>query len=156
MPIYIHLYFGIFVGENMELTVKKYDYLCEDDKNIRQTVFVDEQKFEEEFDDIDDKSTHLVFYDGEKAVAIGRFYKGEEDGEMRVGRIAVVKEKRKDGVGKIVMKTLEDECKKAGASKIVLSAQLRAKGFYEKCGFVAFGETYFEEWCEHIKMFKDI
>ena len=33
-------------------------------------------------------------------------------------------------------------------------SQVRAKNFYEKIGYVEYGEVYFDEYCEHIKMKK--
>ena len=43
-----------------------------------------------------------------------------------------------------------------GADIISLSAQVRASGFYEKLGYKKHGEIYFDEYCEHIVMKKDI
>ena len=40
-----------------------YDYLPESSKLIRQTVFVEEQGFVNEIDEIDEIATHIVLYD---------------------------------------------------------------------------------------------
>ena len=37
--------------------------------NIRTAVFIDEQKFKEEFDETDKTCTHIVLYDNEKPIA---------------------------------------------------------------------------------------
>lgn len=36
------------------------------------------------------------------------------------------------------------------------NSQCRAQGFYEKIGYVASGETYLDEDCEHIHMEKKL
>ena len=59
------------------MTFKCYDRLPEEAKAIRTAVFVGEQGFETEFDDIDDVARHIVMYDGERAVATCRYYKGK-------------------------------------------------------------------------------
>ena len=42
------------------MIIESFDYLPLEAKNIRETVFVNEQGFNYEFDDIDDIATHLV------------------------------------------------------------------------------------------------
>jgi predicted GNAT family N-acyltransferase len=134
---------------------KIYDKLTDDEKAIRIKVFVEEQGFNEEFDSIDNYSKHLVIYDNNKPVAVGRYFTDDNE-EYHIGRIAVLKEYRQFGYGKKVMQIIENEIKKTNAKRIVLSAQVRAKGFYQKCGYSQTGSIYLDEYCEHIKMYKDI
>lgn len=127
-----------------------------DARKIRQSVFVEEQGFEYEFDDIDETALHLVLYDkNDKPCATGRlfFY---DDGCMKIGRIAVMKEYRGMSLGSKVIGILEEKAANLGANHIELSAQIQAKGFYKKLGYTETGEIYKEEFCPHIKMFKDI
>ena len=132
------------------------DHLTDDVKKIRIEVFVDEQKFKEEFDEYDDKkSMHIAFYDNDEAIATCRFYP-IDDTTYKLGRIAVVKSQRGNNIGRYVMATAEKEIKKLGGKLIKLGAQTRAQGFYEKCGFVPYGEIYKEEYCDHIMMEKNI
>lgn len=51
------------------------------------------------------------------------------------------------------MKTLEEIGFKQ-TDTIYLSAQLQAKGFYEKLGYLAYGDEYMDEHCPHIMMKK--
>ena len=136
----------------MEFKVTK--GLTEDVKKIRIEVFVDEQKFVDEFDDVDANATHICFFDGDFAWGICRFFPYGEDGTYKLGRIAIVKDYRKKGLGRFIMETAEKEIKKQGAEKIILGAQCRAQGFYEKCGYTPYGEVYKEEYCDHIMMQK--
>ena len=55
-------------GTDMELTLKKYDFLPPEALEIRIKVFVDEQGFCDEFDATDAVATHLVLFDGDSAV----------------------------------------------------------------------------------------
>ena len=54
------------------------------------------------------------------------------------------------------MRDVEDAVIKRGGTKLSLSAQLRVSVFYKKQGFVPTGNTYFDEYCEHIKMEKNL
>ena len=38
--------------------------------------------------------------------------------------------------------------------RFILSAQVRAQGFYEAIGYHAKGETYLDEYCPHVTMTK--
>ena len=49
-----------------------YKELIEDAKMIRQKVFVEEQGFENEFDDIDQRSLHLVVYQDNEPIGCAR------------------------------------------------------------------------------------
>ena len=100
---------------------------------IRTEVFMKEQGFNNEFDEIDNSAVHLTVYaDGEPA-GCGRVF--EENGYFVIGRIAVRKQFRNLGLGKVVMDGLEKIAMEKGAKKIRLTAQIRAKGFYKRLGY---------------------
>ena len=128
--------------------------LTEEEKMIRETVFIDEQNFKTEFDEIDDIATHIVMYLDNQPVGCCRLYK--QDNEYHIGRIAVLKPYRGNGYGERILLKAEKVAKKMGADSISLSAQVRASGFYEKLGYKKHGEIYYDEYCEHIAMKKDI
>lgn len=128
--------------------------LSEDEKMIRETVFIEEQKFKIEFDDTDDIATHIVMYLDNHPVGCCRLYKQEN--EYHIGRIAVLKPYRGKGYGEKILLNAERVAKEKGADSISLSAQVRASGFYEKLSYKKHGEIYFDEYCEHIAMKKDI
>ena len=138
----------------MGFELREYTDLNEDEKKIRQSVFVDEQKFELEFDDTDNKAMHYVMYDGETAIGCCRAYFEDDPRHWHIGRIAVIPEMRGMGIGFKIVSEAESYIKKYGTETISLSAQLRAKGFYEKLGYKAEGEIYYDEYCEHICMVK--
>ena len=125
---------------------------CPDAYEIRQEVFIDEQKFTEEFDEIDHTCWHLVLYEAERAIACARIFFDEEAGCWHAGRIAVRKSERGRHLGKAVMDAIHEKVVSLGGDRVVLSAQCRARVFYEKQGYQAFGEEYFDEYCPHIMM----
>ena len=121
-------------------------------KMIREQVFVEEQGFQNEFDDIDARSWHLVIYDYHTPIGCARMY--DENGAVIFGRIAVIKEKRHKHLGSYILHELEKKARELGYLEAMLSAQVNAKAFYEKNGYVAYGEEYLDEFCPHIHMKK--
>lgn len=138
------------------MIIKAYDKLPEEARFIRQTVFVEEQGFREEFDSIDNTAIHAVGFIGGKPVATGRIFPAEENGAYYLGRLAVMKEARKSGTGSAMLTFLENEASKRGASKIILHAQIQAQPFYEKNSYTAEGEPFLDESAPHITMVKSI
>lgn len=126
--------------------------LNDDIRYVRKTVFVKEQGFENEFDIIDDSCFHIVFYENDKPVATCRYF--QENEIYYIGRVSVLKEYRGLNIGNRIMQFAENEIKKIGGKSIEVSAQVRIKDFYRKLGYVAQGEIYLDEFCEHIKMVK--
>lgn len=136
------------------MTFKVYDKLCEDAKQIRISVFVEEQGFEIEFDDTDKIAKHIVGYDGAKPVAVCRYFYDDEHNSYMVGRIAVIKECRGMHLGDKILSFAEQKIKEDGGKSVSLSAQMRVSGFYEKQGYKKQGSEYFDEFCPHILMTK--
>ena len=136
------------------MKVVVYKHLQKDVKDIREEVFMKEQGFENEFDDLDAISTFVVVYDNNLALATGRFYPSEKG--YVIGRVAVVKPYRKQGIGQLVIRSLEQEIGKNGAAFVELSAQQRVQGFYEGLGYTVVGGVYMDEHCPHVRMVKEI
>ncbi|MBQ8515592.1 MAG: GNAT family N-acetyltransferase [Ruminococcus sp.] len=137
----------------MEHQVRLFHYLTEESRKIRTEVFVNEQGFQEEFDEVDARAWHVIVLDGDKAVATGRVFSGI-DGIYHIGRVAVLKEYRKMHVGRIVMTELEKKARELGAKCISLSAQCQASGFYEKIGYSLTEDLHLDQGCPHVTMIK--
>ncbi|MCP6711645.1 GNAT family N-acetyltransferase, partial [Klebsiella pneumoniae] len=67
-------------------------------------------------------------------------------------RVAVLKDYRKQGIGRDLMKYIETIAKNDGFSKAVLNGQIQAQAFYESLGYKAEGDVFLEENIEHITM----
>ncbi len=118
---------------------------------LRQEVFVDEQGFCDEFDEFDARSTHIVMFDGDEAVATLRFYFEGED-SYHVGRVAVKKSRRGEGLGRVIMSEAVGVVSRRGGKFMTVGAQEDKAGFYSRCGFVPTGERYFEQDYPHVAM----
>ncbi len=121
---------------------------------LRQAVFVEEQGFQNEFDEIDEIADHLLVLQDQIVVAVARVYREGED--YHIGRICVNREKRKNGLGSFLLKQAECFCRERGGKRLVLGAQLRAEGFYKACGYRRCGPEYLEEGCPHVRMEKNL
>lgn len=130
--------------------------LNRDAELIRREVFVEEQGFQHEFDEIDARALHLVLYEGTRPVATGRLFRAEESEKVAywIGRIAVRREARGRALGRAIVTALEMEAARLGGSELRLSAQLQAEGFYEKQGYRRCGAEYLDEHCPHVEMRK--
>lgn len=135
---------------------KVYHSLPEAAKSIREEVFVVEQGFKYEFDDLDLTSTHIVGYINGLPVATCRVLFNEQRKTYAVGRIAVIKEYRGKGLGAEILREGEEYIRKIGGGLVSLHAQVRAAGFYEKQGYIRVGEIDDEEGYPHIWMTKEL
>lgn len=124
-------------------------------RNLRIEIFVKEQgvPVENEFDDYDLQVPHLVIFSDGEAVATGRTIPYGEN-TVKIGRIAVKKDKRGLGLGEKIVLELLRKAKEDGAKIVRVGAQTHAVGFYEKCGFKLLGTPeYLEENIPHYDMY---
>lgn len=138
------------------MIIRAYDKLPQEAVQIRMAVFVEEQGFNEEFDTIDDISTHLVLFCDDKAAAVCRFYFDDVKKEYLIGRLAVLPQYRGKGYGADLVIEAERMIRSRGGSSISLHSQCQAQRFYEKLGFSAYGESDFDEDCPHQWMTKSL
>jgi predicted GNAT family N-acyltransferase len=117
--------------------------------SVRREVFVNEQGVPEdiEVDGLDGDCIHALARCGGEAVGVGRM---QADGH--IGRIAVRKPFRGNGVGRQIMQSLIAEACNRGLPTVYLHSQVQACGFYEALGFVADGETFMEAGIPHATM----
>lgn len=134
-----------------------YNFLPEEAREIRISVFVEEQGFENEFDEIDSEAVHIIIRnDDGMPVATCRIFWNNEMESHIFGRLAVVKEFRGRGIGSDVLKSALEYVKNSGGEKLMLHSQCTAIPFYEKLGFESFGEVEYEENCPHIWIKKEL
>jgi hypothetical protein len=121
---------------------------------IRFGIFVGEQNVPPgiELDDKDAECMHAIAYDDAgKAIGTGRLL---PDGH--IGRMAVVQEWRRRGIGALILNALIEEARKRGHKEVIAAAQLQAAEFYREHGFVAEGKVYQDAGILHQDMRKTL
>lgn len=122
---------------------------------IRIQVFVDEQNVpvEIEQDDRDPVCVHALARVDGQPVATGRI---DIEAAGKIGRIAVLKEFRRQRIGQAVMHSLEQIARENSLPSLFLNSQLSAKAFYESLGYTPVGNHFMEANIEHVKMVKQL
>ena len=119
-------------------------------REVRTAVFIVEQGVspEMEWDGLDERCEHvLARSENGNAIGTGRLLP-----DCKIGRMAVVRSVRGQGVGAAIMRALLAMARVRGDAEVELSAQTHALGFYEKFGFVAFGDEYLDVGIPHRSM----
>jgi predicted GNAT family N-acyltransferase len=140
----------------MSFQTKVFTILPNDARFIREQVFVKEQGFKVELDEIDNRAIHFVLYKEEQAVATCRVFLEDNSRDYVLGRLAVLKEYRGSHLGERMLKEAEKYLKSIQASSIRLHAQCRVSAFYQKQGYVSYGIIENDEGVPHIWMKKNI
>ena len=139
------------------MRVEMFEYLPEYAHEIRKKVFIQEQGFQEEFDDIDKVATHFVVYDdSDKPIATCRVFWNAERNSYLLGRLAVLKEFRGKNLGRTIMEAAESYVQEMGGRELQLHAQSRITEFYSRLGYIPFGEEEEEQGCPHTWMKKKL
>lgn len=137
------------------MRISVYESLPNDAKEIRKAVFINEQGFQNEFDEIDNEATHILLYnEDEVAVATCRVFWDSGMNAYVLGRLAVIEEYRGKNIGSIMLREAEKYVQKKEGKILILHAQCRAIDFYKKSGFIEFGNVENDEGCPHIWMKK--
>lgn len=135
--------------------------IFQDALKVRDEVFTQEQGFpaEIDYDEMDQRAWQLVLYDTDtqnagtsKAIGTLRFFLNDA-GEYQIGRVAILKAYRGQKLGKLLLKEALKKCAVlAESDRVILHAQIAAKGLYEAFDFKAEGDIFLEEGEPHILM----
>ena len=122
---------------------------------LRRRVFIEEQHVPEDIErDADDaRAVHALAFDSatpECPVGCGRML--AQGDYVKIGRMAVLAERRGTGVGRRVLEFLLEHARRLGFRRAVLDAQVHAEGFYLKQGFTPVGEVFEEAGIIHRRM----
>jgi predicted GNAT family N-acyltransferase len=122
-------------------------------KAIRQAVFIDEQRVPKdlEWDGRDNECTQFLASIDAQAVATARLTTAGQ-----IGRMAVLKPHRSQGVGSRLLAAVIDQARKQGHHQIFLHAQVKVIGFYQRHGFTVEGDTFMDAGIEHQTMTMDL
>jgi predicted GNAT family N-acyltransferase len=106
---------------------------------IRHTIFFEEKNPPPgiELDELDPQCVHaLAFDESGSAVGTGRLL---PDGQ--IGRLAVLKDWRRRGVGAALVAALVEEARKRKYAEVTISAPLQSAEFYRGLGFTGEGKV---------------
>jgi predicted GNAT family N-acyltransferase len=121
---------------------------------VRTPVFIEEQAVTPEFewDELDAGAVHLLavlqdFNSVSQPIACLRIIDYH-----KIGRMAVLKEFRGNGLGAMLLKAAVEICKLHKSKVITLSAQTHAIEFYGKAGFKVTSDEYCDVHIPHLDM----
>ncbi len=121
---------------------------------VRERVFIEEQQVPRdlEWDEWDEASQHAVALDEQgRGIGTARLL---PDG--RLGRMAVLGEWRRHGVGTALARALIERARQQGLQRILLHAQTHAAPFYRRLGFTEQGPIFQEAGIPHVEMTADL
>ena len=121
-------------------------------KNIREKVFIQEQKVtpELEWDSMDESAIHVLVFKDEEAIGCARAVVIKN--YMQLGRMAVLKNYRGQGIGSALIEKAIVTAKLKQISSIHISAQCYAIDFYMKFGFKVMSDIYLDAEIPHRDM----
>jgi YbgC/YbaW family acyl-CoA thioester hydrolase len=142
-------------GEPMvSVEVGRWEELGDRAGPLRHRVFVGEQGIEAaiEQDGRDSGAVHALATNRfGQAVGTGRLLE-IAPGVGRIGRMAVMRDVRRCGVGAAVLEALVRAARERGLQQVALHAQVHAEAFYRRAGFEPRGEPFTEAGVEHREM----
>jgi predicted GNAT family N-acyltransferase len=123
---------------------------------LRREVFVIEQGVpgELEVDEDDKVAAHLAALSGDHVIGTLRMMRHERT--AKIGRMAVAASSRKKGVGRELMKFAAAAASREGAEEIILGAQLTAREFYKRLGYIEEGAVFDDAGIPHVMMRKKL
>ena len=165
VPQVLRDWFAAFeAGDNMApVKTGNWSDMAAPARQLRAQVFIEEQAIpkEMEWDDDDAVSLHAVAFNRlGLPVATGRLLPSQPDARglptARIGRMAVDRVLRGNGLGRDVLQTLMEAARQRGDAQVLLHAQRSAEGFYQRLGFTAQGDVFTEAGIDHIEMVKSL
>lgn len=139
-------------------------------RQLRRTVFIEEQLVPEtlEWDGLDPAARHFLAFslEGTEPAAPASFQRLEQalgtarmrriDGHAKAERVAVRRDARRYGVGRLLMQAVETRARHEGLDAVVLHAQVTAIPFYESLGYAAHGGIFLDAGIDHRAMTKPL
>lgn len=125
---------------------------------IRQKVFVQEQGVPAnlEIDENEAYCVHFVLYTEDKKAAATVRLLPLNDQLFKLQRMAVLKDYRGNSLGAEIIAEAESFARQQGFKIIELGAQLTAEKFYQKLGYLAYGEVFQDAGIDHVHMKKEL
>ena len=106
--------------------------------------------------DLRDENTqiHIAAMHDDGAIVGTVLLKPLSQGHVKLRQMAVSPLCQRNGIGRELVQFAEEAAKTLGFDNVELHARIHAQAFYEKLGYEAVGETFFEVTLPTIKMIK--
>ena len=119
---------------------------------IRHEVFIKEQEVPEEleWDEFDQDALHAIVKKDQEVIGTARLI--IDKANARIGRMAIQKEYREQGIGQKLLSKLIQTAKEKSAQECILHAQTHAIAFYAKADFEPNGPIFDEAGIPHVEM----
>ena len=144
---------------SIEFEVTTWNQSKEQLLSIRTEVFVEEQSvpMHIEIDEFDLTATHFLATDQVLPIGTARIVLDDNTHVARVGRVAILKSYRRQGIGYNLMRYVENWIKQhTKSTSIHLHAQLQSIPFYERLGYITKGNLFEEAGIPHQFMEKTL
>ena len=125
---------------------------------LRRDVFETEQNIPRPLDRdaFDFNADHVVAFDEKgRCVGTGRVVRVDAR-TAQIGRMAVQKDQRKNGIGAMVLEALERMAAMRGISDLTVNSQLPAEPFYKNRGFARISDVFLDQGVPHVVMKKTL
>lgn len=141
----------------MQLYFGREDWIQQAVFALRKFVFVDEQGIapELEFDQKDQFCHYFLLAKGQVPIATIR-YQSLDSQTIQPDRFCVAKNYRKQGIGRQLLAAYEQKAITNGFCWSVLSSEIAAIGFYQKCGYEILSPPFEEDGILCVKMGKNL
>lgn len=133
----------------LEIREGTWEALGAESSEIRRVVFIEEQRVpkEEEWDGQDPACRHFLALQAGAPVGTARLLP-----DAHIGRVAVLREARGQGIGEALMAAAIAAAHRDGHASVALAAQTHALAFYARLGFTAYGDEFMEAGIPHRNM----
>ncbi len=139
---------------NISIQITHWDEAKSHVMPIRREIFIIEQQVPEEleWDEFDQDALHAIVKKEQDIIGTARLIIDGQD--ARIGRMAIKKDFRGQGIGQEMLEALVTKSLELHVTLIKLHAQVHAVSFYAKLGFEARGEIFSEAGIDHVNMQK--
>ena len=137
---------------NISIQITHWDEAKSQVMPIRHEVFIKEQEVPEEleWDEFDQDALHATVKKDQEVIGTARLI--IDNAKARIGRMAIQKEYREQGIGQKLLSILIQTAKEKGAQECILHAQTHAIAFYAKSDFEPNGPIFDEAGIPHVEM----
>ena len=134
--------------------IKKFRFdnkeLMELSDSIRRIVFIEEQNVDPVLEyEYEELGHYYLLYHEQQPVATCRWRMTLHG--VKLERFALLKAYRNKGLGTLLLNEVMKDVRTLD-KPIFLHAQIRAVNYYQRAGFVALGDHFFEAGIEHVRM----